>query len=411
MHTSPLTDRPLTDRPLTEADFSEFHRVFATAFLREVTPEQDELERALFEPGRFHGVFDGDELVGCGGIFTKRMTFPGPRVEPLGGVTTVGVAPGHRRRGVLTRLMRAQLHGLHEQGAEAVVALWAAEGGIYGRFGYGVAAHYTEIELPRGAAFLSTVDTGAERVRELTRAEALPLLVALHERVRPTRVGWVTRAPAFWDFHLADHSGARHGQSALRFAVHPDGYAVYRVAENWTERGPRHVLNVRELVAATPVGYAALYRYLLDLDLIGEVSHRLAASDEPVVHLLADSRAALRRTSDSLWVRLVDVDRALASRDYAAPLDVVLEVRDAVCPWNAGRWRLVVSDGVAEVARTDRPADLELDVTVLGAVFLGGTRLSALAAAQRVRELTPGAVRAASRAFGGDHDPHCPEIF
>jgi predicted acetyltransferase len=401
----------LTDRPLTEADFTEFHRVFASAFLREPTPEQDALERAMFEPGRFHGVFDGSELVGVGGIFTKRMTFPGPRVEPLGGVTTVGVAPGHRRRGVLTRLMRAQLHGLHERGAEPVLALWAAEASIYGRFGYGMAAQYAEVSVPRGVPFASTVDTGADRVRDLPRERALPLLFALHDRVRPTRVGWVTRSPAFWDFHLADHPDARRGQSALRFAVHPDGYAVYRVAENWTERGPRHVVRVRELVAATPVAYAALYRYLLDLDLVGEVVHALAAPDEPVVHLLADSRGALRHSSDSLWVRLVDLDRALVSRHYAAPLDVVLDVRDAVCPWNAGRWRLAVSDGVAQVARTDRPADLELDAAVLGAVFLGGTRLSTLAAAQRVRELTPGAVRAASRAFAGDQEPHCPEIF
>ena len=117
------------------------------------------------------------------------------------------------------------------------------------------------------------------------------------------------------------------------------------------------------------------------------------------------------RVRDSLWVRLVDLPRALAGRAYLQPFEVVLEVTDEVCPWNAGRWALRWDGTEATCGRTALPAALALGVAELGAAYLGGTTLDVLARAGRVRELRAGALAAASRGFGWDRAPWCPEIF
>jgi predicted acetyltransferase len=293
-----------------------------------------------------------------------------------------------------------------------VAALWASEGAIYGRFGYGLAAQHARLAAPAREAFRPDVVVGADRVRELPRDDALPLLAKVYEQAAAQRVGWLTRTPAAWARQLADDEYLRNGYTGYRFAVHPEGYAVYRAKQGWGDRGPEGELQVREVAATSPVGYAALWRYLLDVDLVTEVRWAVAATDEPLVHLLANPTAATMRVSDALWVRLVDLPRALALRRYAAPVDVVFAVTDPFCPWNTGRWRLAVDrDGHGSVHRTDRAPHLALDVTDLGAAYLGGTRLTTLAAAGRVDERVPGALAAATRAFADDRPPHCAEVF
>ncbi|MEU4740836.1 GNAT family N-acetyltransferase [Actinosynnema sp. NPDC023658] len=399
----------LTLRTLTADGLAEFQRVLDSSFLHDSTDDELERWRGLFEPERHHAVFDGDELIGGGGIQSRDITVPGAGPQPVAAVTSVGVKPGHRRRGVMTRVMRAQLDSLHE-GREAIAALWASEAAIYPRFGYGLAAEFSRLSVPRGAAFRRGVSTGGERVREVSRDEAMPVAKAVYEDVRPGRTGWLSRTDAAWDYHFADTERDRGGLSAYRYALHPQGYAVYRVKNDWQDRGPRGELHVRELVARTDEAFAALYRYLLDVDLVGELKF-FTASDDPVVHLLEDSRLALRSRSDSLWVRVVDVDRALAQRRYQSDVDAVLEVSDEFCPWNAGRWRFTVKDGAATVQRVDDDPDVVLDVQALGAAYLGGTRLVSLARAQHVQEVTPGVLNALSHAFLGDREPHCPEVF
>jgi predicted acetyltransferase len=232
-----------------------------------------------------------------------------------------------------------------------------------------------------------------------------------------SRVGWISRSAGNWRWWLFDGRPGR-GWTSQRYAVHhggdgrPDGYAAFSVRADWTSTGPRHEVSVKELVAAGPEAHADLWRGLLDLDLAASVRHGLAAVDDPVVSMLLNPRGVVTSVRDGLWVRLVDLDRALVGRRYAAPCSLVLEVADPFCPWNAGRWRFAVdSSGSASVERTSAEPDLACSVGELGAAYLGGTRLTALAAAGRVRELRSGAVVAASRAFAGDVEPSCPEIF
>jgi predicted acetyltransferase len=400
----------LSIRTLSEDDLRPISEMLHSAFLSDLRESDVQRERTVFEPDRWHGIQDGDELIGTGGILTRDITLPGAGPHPFAAVTAVGVKPGHRRRGVLNLLMRTQLHGLHDEGREAVAGLWASEGSIYGRFGYGVAAEFTRLSVPRGSEFHSGVDTGTDRVREIPRDGALPLMKDVYKRIAPRRTGWLSRSDPAWEYNLSDPEHRRGGLTAFRFVVHPRGYAVYRVKPDWQDRGPAHEVHVRELTAEDDQAYAALYRYLLDVDLVGVLKF-VTASDDPVVHMLANPRLALRSNADSLWIRLVDLDRALTQRRYPSDVDTVIEVTDDLCPWNAGRWRLTVKAGEAHVQRVPDDPDLAVDIAALGAAFLGGTRLTTLARAQRARELTPGAVDALSHAFLGDREPHCPELF
>ena len=401
---------PLSIRTLAEADVEEFLRVTEGAFLNEPHPEDFAVYRDLVEPERFHALFDGDTLVGGGGVLTRNMTLPGAGPTPVAAVSAVGIAPDQRRRGGLRTLMRTQLGALHEAGAESVAVLWASEGGIYDRFGYAVAACRTKLAVPHGAVYRAGVPTG--RVRLLDTEAAAPVLRRVHARVAPQRVGWISRPETAWQTWLHDPAHRRHGASAYRFAVTDDGYVVFRTKAGGDDRGPRFKIQVHELVPATPHAHATLWRFLLDLDFGAEVEHYNAAVDDPLPLLLVNPRAAVVTVSDCLWVRLIDVDHALVARHYAAPCDLVLDLTDALCPWNAGRWRLKVSvDGTAQVRRTEAEADLHCNITELAATYLGDTRWAALAAAGRVTELRPGAVLAASRSFAGDAAPHCPELF
>lgn len=406
-----MSDSPLTVRLLEPADLDPFIALIHDAFLGFFAGPRDvERHRAMLLGERVHGVFDGTELVGGVGMLARQMTLPGTGPQPVAAATTGGVSPMYRRRGVLAKLMRAKLDGLHESG-EPVSALWSSQAELYGRFGYGVAAHFASITVPGGARLRRdlVVDDG---VRELPAEQAVPLVRELYAKVAPQRVGWLDRSEQVWRLRLSDFDRLETGLSDFRYAVHPEGYVVYRVVHTLADLAARFQIEVHELAGTTPAAHAALWRHLLSMDLVASVRYHLAALDEPIPFLLADPRAAARTVADSLWIRLIDLDRALPTRRYAAPLATVFEVTDSFCPWNAGRWRFDVDgDGQGHVGRTTAPAHLALDITDLGAVFLGGTTLSSLGTAGRVRELRPGALRAASLAFLGDHEPHCPDIF
>jgi predicted acetyltransferase len=220
----------------------------------------------------------------------------------------------------------------------------------------------------------------------------------------------------WWKRRTRDSERFRDGYSALRAAVHEDGdgavdgYALYAVKNDW-EDGPDERARIRELVADGPAAASGMWAYLLGLDLVRAVEWPIAPPDVPIVELVTSPQLPRLSLGPNLWVRLVDVPAALAARTYAAPVDVVLDVDDAFCPWNAGRYRLAAVDGRAACERTDAPPDLALSAADLGAAYLGGTRLAALALAGRVRELRPGALAPTSIAFGAAREPWCPEIF
>ena len=412
------TDR-FVIRPIHSDEFDALFYAMRYAFHESQSAEERESERSVFEFDRSLAVFDGDKIVGSTVVLSRDVTVPGGPI-PVACVSAVTVAATHTRRGLLTQLMHRQLSELHEERREPVAALWASEAGIYGRYGYGMAARHARLSVPtREVRLKEPVPPSARQVRlgEANDPALRAEMVAVYERVRPSAVGHCDRRGNWWDFRLFDpESRQGGGLTTMRVVLHDaadgsDGYAVFRVRDEWGARGPEGEVVVHEVIAETPEADRALWSFLFDTDLVNLVTLRIGPADTPLVHMVDQPRRIEAELGDNLWVRVVDVDRALSARWYATQLDIVLEVTDAFCPWNAGRWRLVGGPDGARCERTDAPADLALTSTELGAAYLGGTTLATLAAAGRAREVRPGALREASTAFAEPRSPFCPEVF
>jgi predicted acetyltransferase len=400
-------------RTATAADVDAFSTVIRDAFAVPGPPDPGDTIRTVIELPRHHVVEHDGQVVASTGIFTRDLAVPGG-VLPVAHVTMVSVAAAHTRRGLLRRMMTAQL----TTAPEAVAALWASEGRIYQRFGYGLASQNVTVRADR-REFSLTAPPAAGTVRSAVPSEAVKELSEVYSRVLASRPGWSSRSETWWRHLTSDPEARRRGLTSERAALFEnpagvvDGYARYRIRSDWDDVGPKHEVNVVEVVAATAAAYAELYRFLLRIDLSRSLVQGLTSVDEPLFHLVDEPRRLGGKIGDGLWVRVVDLPRALTSRKYAAPVDVVLEVSDAMLSGNAGRWRLRVGAGGAIVncSRVDSAPDLSLDVADLGAAYLGGTKLGALLLAGRVREHRPGAVAAASTAFGWPVTPSAIEIF
>ena len=356
-----------------------------------------------------HAAFDGDQIVGGAGAYSYDFTVPGGSL-PCAGVTVVGVYPTHRRRGALRGMMLAQLADVHERG-EPIAALWASEETIYGRFGYGIASWACEMTLPRvWSAFAQPLERRG-RVRFVSPEEGAELFPPVWDALRRQRPGVPSRSEAWWKLRPLRIPDEEKANPRRFVALDLDGstqaYAIYRREPGWQDGSSSAKLEVQEAIGATPQATAEIWRYLLDVDWTETIGAYGLPLDHPLFLLLANPRRARMRTADSLWVRLVDVGAALSGRAYAGDGAVVFEVRDAVCPWNEGRW--VVEAG--EAKRTDAEADIALDVSALGSAYLGAVSFGELRSALRLEELKEGAVERADALFGWRPLPWCPEIF
>jgi predicted acetyltransferase len=361
---------------------------------------------------RMHAAFEGDAVVGGAGAFPFQLTVPGG-VVPCGGVTVVGVLPTHRRRGVLTAMMRTQLEDIRDRG-EPIAALWASEEVIYGRFGYGMASLAGEIALPSGYTGLRQPPDETARTRLISLDDAKAVLPAIYDRVRATTPGMFDRTEAWWELrNLSDPVERRQGGGEKNVLVleldgEPAGYALYRVFSKFELGASVGHVEVIEALADGPVATRELWRVLLDMDWLATLKAFLLPIDHPLLQQLRYPRRLRMRIGDGLWVRLVDVGAALSARTYSGEGPVVFEVEDRFLPENTGRWKL--ANGAAE--KTDEAADLALDVRELGAAYLGGFTFGELLRAGVVRELKEGgAARADAIFLASGPKPWCPEIF
>jgi predicted acetyltransferase len=399
-------------RAAVAGEYDEFRAVFAGALMFE--GQADDLDREMFEPDRALVAVDAGEIIGTTRALTRDLSVPGA-VVPAAHVTGVGVRATHRRRGVMAELISRQLREV----PEAIAVLWASESGIYGRFGYGAAAWGLSYEID-----LHRVGPPAGRIRpgelsELAPDDAAKQLAPLLRSLQERRPGVSGRSELDWQKRLEDKPERRGGSVARRILVHRDetgtvdGYALWRGKMNWGSTGPAHELNLEELVALDPTAYRALWQHLLTMDLAAKLEFGHAAVDEPLLQLVTTPTALDRRVTESLWVRVTDVARALGQRRYAVPIDLVIEVADDLIPANAGRFRLTAGGAVAEARceHTEEPADLSVQVVALGSAYLGGRSLAEFAATGRVTEHTPGALATASAAFGWPIQPVSIEIF
>ena len=426
-------------RPITPDEFGAYCQVPVQAFNDAgFPPEAIEQERVVFEFDRSIAALDGGAIVGTAAAYSFQLTVPGG-IASAGGVTFVAVLPNHRRRGILSAMMRHQLADIAARG-EAVAALFASESVIYGRYGYGCASTELMLTIRRGEGALSQAAAavagmspgtgtgrsagrgrGAVRLQAGPPAELRTELAKVYDAMVPHRPGMMARDERWWQNTLADPEFHRRGMSPQKCLLAADesgprGYALYRTKPDWAEDGlPFGRLSVGELFAADAAATAALWTDLLTRDLIGEVVARQRPVDDPLLDMLADRRRARPQLSDGLWIRLTDVPAALRQRRYSSAADVVIEVTDELLPANAGRWRLQcpgpADGGTASCERTRVAADVVLPVAALGAGYLGGTRLGALAAAGLVTERKQGALARLSAAMYSDPAPWCPSTF
>ncbi|MGI5454637.1 GNAT family N-acetyltransferase [Streptomyces sp. CA-249302] len=351
--------------------------------------------------------------VGTAGAYSFELTLPGDILVPAPGVTAVGVLPSHRRQGVLSAMMRHQLTELRSRG-EFLSVLLASEALIYRRFGYGPATYTARLTVPRHRAALAlprargAADTPATgSVEVLRRGDCGEILEEVYDRYRRAQPGALSRPHRWWELGAGQPPIA----PAQRYvAVHrdsdgvPDGYASYSLDDSNT-------LTVDETIATDDAVSTALARFVLGHDLVAQVVFKHCPPDHPLRWQLTDFRAGeVGGDMDWLWVRLLDIPRALTARGWFTDGELVLDVTDPFLGEH-GRYLLTVRDNKAECVPTDRDPDLSLDVTDLGSVYLGGTTPSTLVRAGHIHAHHPDAATLADDLFRTARAPHCLHWF
>ncbi|MFE2721276.1 GNAT family N-acetyltransferase [Kitasatospora sp. NPDC059327] len=396
-------------------------RALVFGFLRPHVESAAEFRRRQWQPGRVLAALDGGRQVATFRSFDVELTVPGGAVVEADAISSVTVSATHRRRGLLSRMMTEDLAAARERGS-AVAILVAAEYNIYGRFGFGPATrgHGWNVDLQRTRglrAGLPTVPGG--RIDFVTMEELRKAGPEVHDRWRLTQPGAIPRDELWWRRHTGDIQVPGFEWKEPFAAVHRDaegtatGLVVYRVDDNWDGSYPNCTLTVVDFFALDLATAAELWRFVLSVDWVRKVAAENIGPDNPLPLLLADPRAATPSAdnADFMWLRVLDVEAAFDARTYGAPGRVVLEVEDRA-GFAAGRWAVeVAADGSGRCTRSTDEADLALDASALGSLYLGGETAPRLAAAGLVTELRPGAAAAADLLLRTPLRAWNPDIF
>ncbi|QES55343.1 GNAT family N-acetyltransferase [Streptomyces venezuelae] len=409
-------------RPIAESELPDWVRTVHTGFLTasRVTEADIALRAKYTDFSRTYGAFDPDSgrCVATLRSFPQELTVPGGAGVRSAAISNVGVLPTHRRQGLLTRMMAAEFAAAEARG-DALMTLIAAEYQIYGRYGFGPAASLVEWEIDVARTGLDrrmSAPADGGRIDLVDVEELRRVGPELHERLRARTPGAVNRDDRWWNTATGVETWSYRPYQDKFHAVYRTaegevaGLAVYSADDHWTDaKIPQSSVQVRDLLAVSPQAERALWQFLCSIDWVLKVRTGYRASDALVPDLLPDPRSARVVTAaDFLWVRVLDVVRALGARTYEVPGVLVLEVTDENGP-AAGRYRLDAGTGVCE--RTGEAADLRLDVAELGSLYLGGTSAVRLAALGRVTEERPGAAALADAVFRTARSPWCPDIF
>ncbi|HEX9069333.1 MAG TPA: GNAT family N-acetyltransferase [Ktedonobacterales bacterium] len=410
---------PVTLRQITTDEVPDFVRATGVGFGFRSSEADIEAERGMMDASRSVAAVDGSRIVGTAMSFATELTLPGATRIAVAAVTSVTVAPTHRRQGILRQMMTRQLRECQERG-EPVAILTASESGIYGRFGYGSATTVTTTEISTRHATLSTQTqpTGTLRLIELEEARE-SVFPPLFERIRLTQPGEIARSAGYWrTFIRPDGGPAGPGAGPQFFVAYyaADGALAgavsYRFQANWDYQMPNSTIEVSDFLATTTEARVALWRYCLSVDLVARVKLWRRPVEDPLRWLLADPRRlralALR---EFIFVRPLDVPVLLGSRHYATSGAIVLDVRDDFTPEMSGSYEVEATPDGASCRRTRARADIQLSMADLGSIALGGARLRTLAGADRVAELTPGAIARADVMFLSDPPPFCSSPF
>jgi predicted acetyltransferase len=398
--------------------FVELLKTSEVGFSEDLSDDMIGRVERVADKERWFAPFDGDRIVGTAGVFSFSLSVPGGEV-PTGGVTFVTVLPSHRRRGLMSGMMRLMVDDCHRRG-EPLAALWASQATIYQRFGFGLATVCANVVAENMAVAFERQPPREGSCRLLPAGEGLDLVAPVYEAARAGRAGFLGRTPEWWVGVLPLVEKDAKGGDARRLVVYetaggPEAYATYRIKADWTVGGPAATLIVGEAIGSTPRGTREIWRYLLEVDLVRTLKAERLPVDHPLFALVNEPRRLGATIGDGLWLRVVDAAAALEGRTYGIDGHgsgrLTLDLRDDYCPWNAGRWRLEASDGRARAVRTDEEADIALEANDLGSLYLGGFTATALAGAGRVIELRPGGLAVTDGLFPTATKPWCPQEF
>lgn len=400
-------------RPIVPDELRAFAQVWERAFNFDEKDEELEALKKAFEFDRSIAAMDGDQFVGTGGADSFELTTPGGAVK-TGGLTAIAVVPTHRRRGILTDIMRYHFDEVRRR-REPLSVLRASESTIYGRYGYGVVTVDAGFRIDRQHAGLATEVPTPGVVRLVDKDEARRTMPAIYQQIGATWPGFLSRSASEWDLHVLDLEHWRDGMTANRFVVYEEsglalGYLRYRVREKWEEGHAAGELLAAELMAVTPGAEAALWRYAFSVDLIQTIRTQTRPPEMLLAAMLADPRRMKLKQSDGLWARLLDIPAALAGRRYAVEGRLVFEVVDGFLPEVGGVFELEGGPDGAECGPSMETPELTLDVAALSSRYLGDGSFRLLQQAGRVAGDSD-VVRRADQMFGWYQRPWCPHYF
>jgi predicted acetyltransferase len=365
----------------------------------------------LDDPARSLAARDGDRIIGTTTVLDYTMSVPRADPVPCAGVTSVAVAPTHRRRGVMRSLMRRQLDDLHAEGT-AWAALYASEAGIYGRFGYGVASRSQTFRLDGPwRRFTDPVEPAGIALVDLT--DAAPVLSDVYARVRADVPGMMSVPEDQWRLYLEhDPPDSRSGGSPRQVVTCGDrGFAIYRIKRGWGDAGPDGTVLVERCMATDSEAWRQLWSYVCNLDLVQHLEAHMRPVDDPLPWWLAERRRLVITDGVSCYIRLVDVGAALSLRGTTADASVVVDVADPFCPWNERRWELAGDGAVLRCTPTDDDADAALNVRELGSLSLGGISPLELSHAGLIETHRPDALDRLGALLGSRRPPWNPFVF
>jgi predicted acetyltransferase len=392
---------PITFRTAVDDDWLAICDADGRAFGIAYSPERIERARSVVDISRFELAFDGKEIVAIVGAFTMKVTLPGGAGVPMGALTWVSTATTHRRQGLLTKLMARTLADVDRR-REPVAMLFASEGAIYERYGFGVASQIRVTSIDRRLAQIRPEFQPARgTVSFVSGDDALDHMTRVWARFHRLRSGEVEREAA-WHRYVFEFGAAAAGSFSPAFYIaHPDGYASYRIEEQWNDGRPAHNLRISEFVANTSEAHAALWHTLLSVDLVGPIICREVPVDDPLPYLLTNPRA-LETTAlnDGIWVNVRDVADCFSARRYGTTDQLVVEVDEQ-------RWLIDGSPEAAGCTKVRTRPDLVMDHASFGALLLGGVRPSALAAGRRLKARNGDALRRGDAFFLTSPVPHC----
>ena len=398
-----------TIRSITQNEIKAFH-LLEDYIWAEVTEEERKF-KIIAEWAT--GVFYRSKIVAaCAGLPFK-MQLNGCSV-PVDGLTSVGTCPGFRRRGLMRRLIANQLSVAHERGKPASV-LFASMAAIYQRFGYGLGStHYRYQFDPR---FVETriKEPLSGYVRLVDQAEAKRVLPELHRTFIKCRNLALDRDGILWEHYFRKRKKPFFYAIAYDINDQPTGYLIFTTGHlpctSLNDDDPDQKMDIETFVWNDVDSYRALWEFIRSHDLIGQVQLN-APQDDPSISLLLEPRSLRIRTTDGIWLRVIDVMALTKARGYQYEYKAVFEiVEDEMCPWNKGTYRLTTSSNEVEVVRTNTMPDFQISINGLASLLCGHDTLSQLTRVGHAKINDVKKLPRLDALFSTNYRPYCLDDF